>query len=122
MGELVGAFPELPYVDRLATLKKRGIALWDVCGAAERHGCLDTNIIVDSVELNDFGSFFAMHRQICLICFNGRRSEKLFRRYVSQIPFKIDRAVLESTSPANTHLTKQEKLPCWRRCLNEYIT
>ena len=79
MGELVGAFPNLPYDKRLKLLGENGIALWDVCAAAERAGSLDSNI--QSHVVNDFVSFFKEHTGIKLVCFNGQSSEKLFRQY-----------------------------------------
>ena len=36
MGELVGAFPHLPYAERLGVLKSSGIALWDVLASCVR--------------------------------------------------------------------------------------
>jgi double-stranded uracil-DNA glycosylase len=36
MGQLLGFDPQLPYAARIQHLKDRGVALWDVCAAAQR--------------------------------------------------------------------------------------
>jgi double-stranded uracil-DNA glycosylase len=116
MGELVGAFPELPYEERLQRLKDSNIALWDVCAAAVRKGSLDSNI--QSPVPNDFVSFFRKHKSIRSIYFNGQPAEKLFNRYVKpdmpawvlSLPF----IVLPSTSPAHASMNFGKKLERWR--------
>jgi hypoxanthine-DNA glycosylase len=124
MGELVGALPELAYEVRLAQLRSSGIALWDVCKAAERAGSSDAEIRMESIEANDFRRFFAEHPRIELICFNGQPAEKLFR--AKALPLlagtrPIPQSVLDSTSPANARLTREEKLLRWRECLEPFI-
>ena len=129
MGELVGAspdlpFPDFPYLERLSHLRKSGIALWDVCRAAERAGSSDAEIRMESVEPNDFRAFLGAHPRIELICFNGQPAEKLFRRKAS--PLLVDlrpipHRVLDSTSPACARITREEKLAHWRECLAPFI-
>jgi hypoxanthine-DNA glycosylase len=124
MGKLIGASPELAYADRLARLRMSGIALWDVCRSAERAGSSDAKIRMESIEPNDFRSFFTNHPRIELICFNGHPAEMLFRRKVAPllagmrtIPFRV----LDSTSPACARVTREEKLARWRECLLPFI-
>lgn len=123
MGELIGASPGMPYQLRCERLREKGIALWDVCRSAERDGSLDTNIIGSSVDPNDFKTFLAVHSQIQLICFNGQRSEKLFRQkvspYLKEIP-PIQQRVLGSTSPAHT-VNRADKLKHWREALSQAL-
>lgn len=124
MGQLVGATPHLPYVERLARLRKSGIALWDVCKAAEHAGSSDANIAMESVEPNDLRSFLVNHPRIELICFNGQPAEKLFRRKVLPLLAglrPIPQQVLDSTSPACARITREEKLKRWRECLEPFI-
>jgi hypoxanthine-DNA glycosylase len=124
MGELIGASPDLAYEDRLRRLQKSGIALWDVCHAAERPGSSDANIRLETIEPNDFRAFFARHRQIELICFNGQPAEKLFRGQVAPLLAglrPIPHRVLDSTSPACARLTREEKLARWRDALAPFI-
>jgi hypoxanthine-DNA glycosylase len=124
MGELIGAKPELAYEERLRRLRDSGIALWDVCKAAERAGSSDANIQMDSIEPNDFRGFLDDHPRIELICFNGQPAAKLFRAIVlPQLAGlrPIPQRVLDSTSPANARLTREEKLARWRECLEPFI-
>jgi hypoxanthine-DNA glycosylase len=120
MGELVGAGPALPYTARLDVLRRRGIALWDVCGSAERPGSLDQDIAADSILPNDIAGLLAQHPAIEQICFNGAKSAAIFRRLV--LPWlpaavcAVTRHVLLSTSPACTR-PRVEKLAVWRRSL-----
>lgn len=124
MGELVGALPELAYEVRLARLRSSGIALWDVCKAAERAGSSDAKIQMTSIEANDFRSFLGHHPQIELICFNGQPAEVLLRRKV--LPWlalrpSIAQRVLPSTSPACASVTRDVKLAHWRECLAPFL-
>jgi len=124
MGELVGASPDLPYADRLQRLRQKGIALWDVCRAAERAGSSDAEIQMESVEPNDFRAFLGNHPRIELICFNGQPAERLFRRKVLpslQSLRPIPQRVLDSTSPACARITREAKLARWHAALASFI-
>lgn len=104
------------YASRCRTLRKRGIAVWDVLSASVRPGSLDADIDMASAVPNDFEQFFAGHPDIRLVCFNGRKAEQLFERYV-RFSCRGDRfefALLPSTSPAHASLTFAEKLEIWR--------
>ena len=115
MGDLFGAAPELPYPERLTVLQSKGIAVWDVLAACERDGSLDADIVGDSVRVNDFSAFFAVHRDIREVFFNGAAAEWLFRRQVlSSLPGPALRLVrLPSTSPAHASLSYAAKLAAW---------
>lgn len=121
MGELCGAGPELAYAERLGCLRAAGIALWDVLAAGERRGSLDSKIVPSSVVVNDFASFFATHRRIRLVLFNGAMAADLYRRHVlPRLP--ADLAALESrrlpsTSPANASFSYERKLEAWSQAL-----
>jgi hypoxanthine-DNA glycosylase len=124
MGELIGALPALAYEERLRQLQRSGIALWDVCHAAERAGSSDAKIQLPTVEPNDFRAFFGGHRRIELICFNGHPAEKLFRGKVAPLLAglrPIPHRVLDSTSPACARITREEKLARWRDALAPFI-
>ncbi len=122
MGELVGASPDLPYEARLDRLTRHRIALWDVCAAAVRPGSLDASILPLSVEANDFAGFFAAHRSLRLICFNGGQAASLFRAKVAVVlPPSVQTRQLPSTSPAHAAMRPEEKLARWRAALGEFI-
>lgn len=115
MGDLLGAGPALPYAQRLEKLGVAGIALWDVIAACERFGSLDSDIVNSSVVANDFSAFFAVHRGIERVYFNGGAAETSFRRLVlpclSGLNLKLLR--LPSTSPAHAARSYAEKLAAW---------
>lgn len=121
MGELVGAGPELEYPARMLRLRAHGLAVWDVLAAGEREGSLDSAIVPASIVVNDFSAFFARHRELRLICFNGNTAAGLFRRKVlpSLEPqwAAIERRALPSTSPAYASLRFEQKLARWREAL-----
>ncbi len=123
MGELFGAFPELPYQERLLRLMENHIALWDVCAAAERAGSLDAAI--KSPVANDFSSFFAAHEQLGMICFNGQQAEKLFRCLVRptlpEAVLALPWQVLPSTSPAYAGMRFEDKRLHWRLVLDNQL-
>ena len=121
MGGLVGAGPELEYPARLVRLRAHGVAVWDVLAAGEREGSLDSAIVPASIVVNDFSAFFARHRELRLICFNGNTAAGLFKRKVlpSLEPqwAAIERRTLPSTSPAYASLRFEQKLARWREAL-----
>lgn len=116
MGDVVGAGPELPYVQRLEKLKAAGIALWDVIAECRRPGSLDSAIVGASVVANDFSAFFAVHRSIRRVFFNGGAAEASFRRHVlPQVKsLGLSYCRLPSTSPAHAARDYAEKLAAWR--------
>lgn len=117
MGRLFGAGAELPYGERTQCLVANGIALWDVCAAAERPGSLDASIVPSSVVPNDFAAFIEAHPRIHLICFNGAKAADLYRRIVlpglPAGPRLIGCQTLPSTSPAHAGMAFEGKLARW---------
>ena len=119
MGELVGAFPDRPYEERLRILKSSGIALWDVLASCERgESSLDSHIRNETA--NDFTSFFALNPHITQVFFNGSKAEQCFRRLVhgkqALPPLGFHR--LPSTSPAHAAMRDTDKLQAWRAIIN----
>lgn len=123
MGELFAANPELPYAQRTQRLKKSGIALWDVLASCVRKGSLDSAIAADSITPNDFQAFFAAHKKITRVFFNGATAERSFRMHVlpglNAPPLQFTR--LPSTSPAHAALGYAQKLAAWRTLKNHKI-
>jgi TDG/mug DNA glycosylase family protein len=121
MGRLFGAGPELPYAERAQCLVRNGIALWDVCAAAQRPGSLDAAIVHSSVVPNDLAAFIESHPGIGLVCFNGGKAAELYRRLVLPgLPAKlgtIRTETLPSTSPAHAAMSFEEKLTRWAAAL-----
>jgi hypoxanthine-DNA glycosylase len=126
MGRLFGADAASPYEQRLERLRAHGVAVWDVLAAAERAGSLDSAIVASSVVVNDFSAFFARHRGIGLLCFNGNKAAELYRRKV--LPTlaprfaALEARLLPSTSPAYAALTFERKLARWSAALAAPVT
>lgn len=125
MGALADAGPELAYATRLERLKARSIAVWDVLASGQRPGSLDSAIVKSTAAVNDFAGFFARHRGIELICFNGKTAAGLYARHVLPIltpgSAAITRVDLPSTSPAYASLRFEEKLARWSEALGPLI-
>jgi double-stranded uracil-DNA glycosylase len=121
MGALVGADPALPYAERVQRLKAARIAVWDVLASCVRPGSLDSAIVADSAEANDFPGFLADHPQVARVYFNGAAAERIFHRLV--VP-RIDARSLHlhrlpSTSPAHAARSLAQKLELWRVVIDD---
>ena len=114
MREITGAHGS--YASRCRSLMEHGIAVWDVLASSLRPGSLDADIDIKSAQPNEFESFLGRHRQVGLVCFNGRKAEAMFRRFVNpgSMCEGLEFALLPSTSPAHAALTIDEKLEIWR--------
>jgi double-stranded uracil-DNA glycosylase len=119
MAAVLGFDAGAPYRDRIAALKANGIALWDVLKACQRAGSLDGDIEPDSIELNAFDAFFALHQRLTHVCFNGAMAERCFRRFVAPtLPRSdLDYTRLPSTSPAHAAMSLAAKTRVWRAAL-----
>lgn len=114
---LFGVSPVQGYRQKVALLKRRRIALWDVLHQATRPGSADAAIDLRSAVPNAFAQFFAAHPTINCVAFNGRTAAELYRRRVlahwrgSQPALRY--LVLPSTSPAHASLDRRAKLRRW---------
>lgn len=110
-----------PYPARIGSLKKHGIALWDVLANCERDGSLDASIRRASERSNDIAAFCRRHPELCLIAFNGKAAEKLFQRHVATAVHTVLPALrfatLPSTSPAHASMRFVEKQERWLAAL-----
>jgi hypoxanthine-DNA glycosylase len=104
------------YESRCRALEKHGVAVWDVLMSSVRPGSLDADIDLASAIPNDFAGFFASHDRVRLVCFNGRKAQDMFRRFVQpELPGEQPRFVLlPSTSPAHASMTVADKIETWR--------
>ena len=121
MATLLGFAPDMPYAQRLLALQHHGIALWDVMHSCERAGSLDASIEPDSIEANDFATFFHNHTSIRAVFFNGATAQATYNKYVLPgllaLPLQYTR--LPSTSPAHASLSFDQKLSAWKCILDE---
>lgn len=96
----------LAYHDRLQTLLKYGIGLWDVLARAHRAGSLDSAI--REKQYNDLQRLLADLPQLALAAFNGQTAGKAVVHLPATLPFYI----LPSSSPAYT-LSFEAKKQQW---------
>lgn len=120
VGAICGFDPRAPYARRVAALCAAGVAVWDVVASCIRAGSLDSGIDEDSIVVNPFAAFLAAHLRIKRVCFNGRKAEAAWRRYVLPglvMNRELGYILLPSTSPAHAALSYRRKLTSWRRAL-----
>lgn len=92
--DLVG----LDYEDRLATLLRHRVGLWDVVAEASRAGSLDA-AIRDSHE-NDLPSLVRTLPELRAVAFNGGASAKAGMRQLEPVAGQLALVRLPSSSPA----------------------
>lgn len=115
MNGIIGVDPDAEYHVRLGGLRSAGIGLWDVLHLCDRPGSLDSAIVRETMEPNDFERLFTERPSICRVCFNGAKAAQVFERLVAphlNSPFECHR--LPSTSPANAAIPYDAKLRAWR--------
>jgi TDG/mug DNA glycosylase family protein len=109
---------DLAYEEKKALLLNNRIALWDVLKSCQRKGSLDSSIKNGTIEANDFNSFFAKHKAIKAVYFNGARAEQEYRKHVMPVLDEkfsaIEYTRLPSTSPAMASLSREQKLQQWK--------
>lgn len=110
IGDLIGKeLIDLPYEERMKTLKDNHIGLWDVYLSVERKGSLDSAI--KKPVLNDFSRLKEMCPELKIICFNGKKAGK----HSSDLEkLGYDTITLLSSSPANA-IKYEIKLSDWKR-------
>ena len=116
-GDILGFDASGAYEARASWLVAAGIALWDVLQSCTRESSLDSDIVSGSIVLNDFEAFFANHRHIRKVCFNGAKAANLYSRRVRPLvagPPACEYVRLPSTSPAHASMRFAEKLRAWR--------
>jgi hypoxanthine-DNA glycosylase len=104
----------LPYADRLPRLLAHRIGLWDVLGACEREGSLDSAIRKPAA--NDFARLHMLCPELQTVGFNGQASGK-FAPQFQEAGYRT--VVLPSSSPAHMAMTFEQKLQVWRQLVEE---
>ncbi len=102
--DLVG----MAYEDRIAAVRERGLGIWDVYGACEREGSLDSAI--RHAELNDFAWLRQQCPRLQAVAHNGGES---FRHAKHTQALGLPVHKLPSTSPANASWSFERKLVAW---------
>ncbi len=99
---------EMAYRGRLARFRARGIGLWDVIVACDRHGSLDASI--RNAEHGEIARVAGAAPSLAAVCFNGQTAA---RREAAYRAAGYTTLVMPSTSPAYTR-PFSEKLAAWR--------
>jgi len=103
---------ESDYNKKVAFLKEKNIALWDVYKSCRRKGSLDSNIS-DEVP-NDVAGLLNTHPDIKYVFCNGGTSEEhLIKHILPNIEREIFYMRLPSTSPANASISAEQKMHMW---------
>ncbi|AZA84473.1 DNA-deoxyinosine glycosylase [Chryseobacterium lactis] len=102
------------YVQRIKTIKKHHIALWDVIDSCERKGSLDSDI--KNEEANQIAELLEEHPHIKAIFCNGGKSYKNLIKLLGKNN-SLPVFLLPSTSPAYT-IPLEKKLEDWKAILN----
>ena len=105
---------QLPYAERLAEIRRRGLGIWDVYARCRREGSLDTAI--EDAVLNDLPSLRRLAPGLRAIAHNGGESARAMR-VTRTLGLPVHR--LPSTSPANASWTFERKLDAWRAVFQE---
>ncbi len=98
----------LPYAQRLPRLLAHGFGLWDVLGACEREGSLDSAIRKPAA--NDFDRLRHLCPKLETVGFNGQAAGK-FAPQFDAAGYRT--LVLPSSSPANATCSFEQKLLVW---------
>ena len=97
--------------ERIASLKKYKIALWDIIAKKEQKNSSDTNL--KNIELNDIPSLLKAYPSVKRIAFTGKKAQQLYNKLYSDLPIQTD--LLPSPSPAYAAMKYEEKLKHYRR-------
>ena len=101
----------LPYDDRLATLLRHRVGLWDVVGEATRAGSLDT-AIRDATH-NDLATLVETLPDLRMVAFNGGKAAGDGRKLLAAQSDRLRLVTLPSSSPAHASLRFEEKAAAW---------
>ncbi len=115
LGNIIGEdLQNMSYQNRLETLKRNKIGLWDVFKAGKRKGSEDTKI--KDEEINQFSVLKNMAPNLKLVLFNGKKSGE-YEPIIKAMGYKTK--VLPSSSGANRrsiNSRKSEWEAAFKRC------
>jgi hypoxanthine-DNA glycosylase len=104
----------LPYAERLPRLLAHGFGLWDVLGACERTGSLDSAI--RNASANDFAPLRERCPMLDTVGFNGKASGKFAPEFAAA-GFRT--VVLPSSSPAHASMSFEQKRQLWQQLIHK---
>lgn len=116
IGAIIGEdLPALAYPDRLQTLQRHRIGLWDVVAEARRDGSLDSNI--RNPNGNDLVGLTQSLPELAVIAFNGTTAARIGLKQLGAHAERYRIIRLPSSSPAHTQAFA-EKLAAWQVLAN----
>lgn len=99
LGEVIGRpLADMPYDDRLTTLRQAKVGLWDVIRSAERHTSSDSHI--REAEAHDLAALVAGLPELCMVAFNGGKAAAIGRK---QLPPVEGLALVDLPSSSAAH-------------------
>lgn len=101
------------YTQRIETIKKHHIALWDVIDSCERKGSLDSEI--KNEEANQIAELLENHPNIKVVFCNGGKSYKNLQKLLGK-NYRLPVILLPSTSPLHT-VSFEKKMEEWKKIL-----
>lgn len=104
------------YAERINTLKRNHIAVWDVIDSCERKGSLDSEI--KNEEANQIAELLENYPNVKAIFCNGGKSYKNLQKILGK-NYKLPVMLLPSTSPLHT-IPFEKKYEEWKKIL-EFI-
>lgn len=112
LGDVIGvALRPLTYEDRLSTVLRHGIGLWDVIAEAQRDGSLDSAIRHHMG--NDLDTLLASLPALRTIGFNGATAAKIGEKALGEAAQRYRIVRLPSSSPAYAAMRYSDKLALW---------
>ena len=125
MSNLLGFSEKISYQQRCDQLSNKGYALWDVLYDAERKTSLDSDIVHDTIVVNDIEGLLKTYPSIKMLAFNGVAAKQIFLRHCSHLLDQnegLQCVQLPSTSPAYAAIDRQQKLIIWQKQLLHFET
>ncbi|MBT8507332.1 hypothetical protein AZH53_02660 [Methanomicrobiaceae archaeon CYW5] len=119
MERIAGVPADGSYTERIAGLKERRIALWDVLATCERHASCDQSI--RNPRANNIADVLDNNPSIACIALNGKvGATRWMRRLMPDVMERADIRIffLPSSSPANARLSLEEKAVEWARIMD----
>lgn len=104
----------MPYAQRLAELRRRGLGLWDVYASCRRAGSLDQDI--EAPELNDLADLRRRAPALAWVAHNGGESARALKAVQA---LGLNAVRLPSSSPANASWSFERKRLAWRAAFEQ---
>jgi hypoxanthine-DNA glycosylase len=102
---------EFDYENKLKTLLKNNISLWDMISSCKREGSLDSDI--QNEKPNDIRNLLKIYPNIKTICLNGNKAYSAFKKHFPDLLGKYTCYKMPSTSPANAGYNLDRLITEW---------